>query len=656
LPDFSLDRYSFGNQGFLGGTQGWGYQDFAAGAITGTAVTLSDNENGDYLSFSSGGVVNGSAVIVRTPTTDYTETTKKVYTGATAILSSAVEVTAHTSNTSVTLSGIPHASWPCRIYYLYNYTSGIPVNYTVPPKSITSFLVSELQAMLITEQELTGGTKTASFASLTAATADINGGTIDGTVIGGATPAAGSFVAGTFSDYIDIDESSIPGTPAANVMRLYAESIQGFPFLSFKDDGGMVRKLVRDSVILVYNDSGSTIAASRIVYASGSSGDVPTIALAKADSAATMPAIGVTIEGIANGAFGRAIQVGLLENVNTLAYSAGDVLYVSENTAGVPTITAPTWPNLRQEIGTVLVDSATVGSIQIVARSVYDDSIIDHDGLRNFVANEHIDHTGVILTAGTGLTGGGDISVSRTFNVNYNTDNLKITSTELNTIQDIDAGADVTFGSLTLADAQNVGSDLVPTSPNTYHLGLLNYEWASIRIGTATDQKRILIQAGTNHAEFVPQSGGVEWNGADHYEVGNINSSGTITTSGTLSSTGDFSVDNISIDGNTISATSGNVELSSKLDLNGNELFGVLQITSNAGAIQVSGSVSIEDILLPGVNNSKDLGNPTYKWKDLWIAGSFQDGTNSLTLANIQDAYDKKVDTWGDGLEFAAGY
>jgi hypothetical protein len=211
----------------------------------------------------------------------------------------------------------------------------------------------------------------------------------------------------TVTDFIDIGESSIPGTPAANVMRLYAESIQGFPFLSFKDDGGQVRKLVRDSVILVYNDSGSTIAASRIVYASGSSSDVPTIALAKADSAATMPAIGVTIESIANNSFGRVMQVGLLENVNTLVYSPGDIFYVSAATAGVPTTTPPTYPNLRQEIGTVLADSATVGSIQIVARSVFNDALIDHTGLIGLGDDDHTQYALLLgRSGGQTLIGG----------------------------------------------------------------------------------------------------------------------------------------------------------------------------------------------------------------------------------------------------------
>ena len=42
---------------------------------------------------------------------------------------------------------------------------------------------------------------------------------------------------------------------------------------------------------------------------------------------------------------------------------------------------------------------------------------IDHDSLTNFVANEHIDHSTVSISAGTHLTGGGDLTATRTLNV-----------------------------------------------------------------------------------------------------------------------------------------------------------------------------------------------------------------------------------------------
>jgi hypothetical protein len=42
---------------------------------------------------------------------------------------------------------------------------------------------------------------------------------------------------------------------------------------------------------------------------------------------------------------------------------------------------------------------------------------IDHDALLNFVSNEHIDHSAVTITAGIGLVGGGDLTASRTIDV-----------------------------------------------------------------------------------------------------------------------------------------------------------------------------------------------------------------------------------------------
>lgn len=169
---------------------------------------------------------------------------------------------------------------------------------------------------------------------------------------------------------LDMVEITEPDTPDTNKLRLYTESIKGFSFFKFIDDTGMKRAIVRDSIIPVKNVRGTLIAANRIVYASGSEDEVPTVDLAKADSTSTLPAIGVTIESIANGAYGRVMQVGLIENINTNSLNEGDILYVSATSAGVPSTTVPVTPNYVQEIGTVLVKSATIGAIQIIARSV----------------------------------------------------------------------------------------------------------------------------------------------------------------------------------------------------------------------------------------------------------------------------------------------
>lgn len=45
------------------------------------------------------------------------------------------------------------------------------------------------------------------------------------------------------------------------------------------------------------------------------------------------------------------------------------------------------------------------------------EAAVDHNSLLNFVADKHIAHTSVTLTAGNGLSGGGDIAASRTFDL-----------------------------------------------------------------------------------------------------------------------------------------------------------------------------------------------------------------------------------------------
>lgn len=46
---------------------------------------------------------------------------------------------------------------------------------------------------------------------------------------------------------------------------------------------------------------------------------------------------------------------------------------------------------------------------------------LDHNALTNYVADQHVAHSGVTLTAGAGLTGGGTIAASRTFDIGAGT-------------------------------------------------------------------------------------------------------------------------------------------------------------------------------------------------------------------------------------------
>ena len=122
-------------------------------------------------------------------------------------------------------------------------------------------------------------------------------------------------------------------------------------------------KLSQDDVTRVYNNSGNSIAKGKAVYVSGASSDFPTIALARANAFSTVQnTLGLTAHVIANGAFGFVTTRGLFGGLNTAAFSAGNSVHVSPDSAGELVTAFPVFPNYAYEIGTVLVaDSAGAG-------------------------------------------------------------------------------------------------------------------------------------------------------------------------------------------------------------------------------------------------------------------------------------------------------
>lgn len=92
------------------------------------------------------------------------------------------------------------------------------------------------------------------------------------------------------------------------------------------------------------------------------------------------------------------------------------------------------------------LEGLTVGTgLAITAETIAtDDANIDHDSLSNFVADEHVAHSGVTITAGNGLTGGGAIDASRTIDVvggdgiTANADDIALTDAAATTSNPVD--------------------------------------------------------------------------------------------------------------------------------------------------------------------------------------------------------------------------
>lgn len=125
---------------------------------------------------------------------------------------------------------------------------------------------------------------------------------------------------------------------------------------------------------------------------------------------------------------GNAITVSGALSIDGLTWPtsdgvAGEVL--STDGAGTLSFVAPGSFDLSAETADTVIGAGDFmlihdGSNKKITRLNVEASL-DHDNLSNFVANEHINHSSVSITAGAGLTGGGDLTSTRTLDVGAGT-------------------------------------------------------------------------------------------------------------------------------------------------------------------------------------------------------------------------------------------
>ena len=141
------------------------------------------------------------------------------------------------------------------------------------------------------------------------------------------------------------------------------------------------------------------------------------------------------------------------------AISNGDGSLAYNSSTGAYTYTGPSASQQRAHFsgGTGITYNSSTGVFTTT------DADIVHDDLSGFVSNEHIDHSTVTITAGTGLTGGGTIAASRTLNViggdgiTANANDMAVDSTVIRTTGNQSIAGDKTF----------TGKLVVPTTATT---------------------------------------------------------------------------------------------------------------------------------------------------------------------------------------------
>lgn len=202
--------------------------------------------------------------------------------------------------------------------------------------------------------------------------------------------SANAILVGANGVRVSVDNSTIQGSlngsAGAETLRLKDGGITGAKLASniainttgniettagtFTGDGSGLTNLPgaasTDAVtVSAKKSTAGTINKGKAVYIVGYSDPDYTVELADADTASAMPAIGVASSTITDSAAGTVVINGKIETLNTLEWSVGDGLYVS-TTAGDLTATKPTGAtNQIQKVAQVVVDSETVGIIQV---------------------------------------------------------------------------------------------------------------------------------------------------------------------------------------------------------------------------------------------------------------------------------------------------
>jgi hypothetical protein len=134
----------------------------------------------------------------------------------------------------------------------------------------------------------------------------------------------------------------------------------------YNDSSTATVHIGQDLQFKVINNTGSSIANGAPVYiTSTSSGQTyPNIALAKADAAGTANVAGLTNGSIASGAIGYVTAQGVIDNVNTVTFTVGQVLYLSPYSAGQLMNTVPP-TGIAVQVGIVSYVNSSTGKIYV---------------------------------------------------------------------------------------------------------------------------------------------------------------------------------------------------------------------------------------------------------------------------------------------------
>ena len=200
-------------------------------------------------------------------------------------------------------------------------------------------------------------------------------------------------------DYItfDVNPSTTPSTPGT----LYWDTADGNQTLSLVMAGGTaVQQIGEEQFFRIKASSaitnGQVVMFTGTVGASGALTGAPATGLTAGTASYVM---GIATQDIATNGWGYITSFGLVRQLDTSAFTAGQILYLNPSVAGGLTATLPTAPNPKIQVCACIYSSASNGSLFI--RPSFGGILGQYEGDVNFTSLANGDV--IVRNASTGI-------------------------------------------------------------------------------------------------------------------------------------------------------------------------------------------------------------------------------------------------------------
>jgi hypothetical protein len=159
--------------------------------------------------------------------------------------------------------------------------------------------------------------------------------------------------------------------------------------------------------------------------------------------------------------------------------------------------------------GTSVALGGTLTTAQTLAGAISSSAQVDHNSTTNYSANRHIDHTAVSITAGSGISGGGDISATRTLTLDTGSAHFLGGARGAISVSDTTgaSGIDLTYNSGTGVLSGVLANSAITIAGSSTSLGgSISAATIGNAIGAFSGSAQVDLTATTNYGTYINQA------------------------------------------------------------------------------------------------------------------------------------------------------